>query len=79
MIKTTFFSYSVSYGLVDIALAKLRHSRSVWGSLLHTYPQSLLYLTYAGGQSPNEPFLEKMIPAVETLIGMDFRWVLILL
>ena len=44
--KNKFFSsYSVSYGLVDIALAKLSHSRSVWGSLLHTYPQSLLYLT----------------------------------
>ena len=38
-------SYSVSYGLVVIALTKLRHSHSVWGSLFHTYPQSFLYLT----------------------------------
>ena len=44
-INKFFSSYSVSYGLVEIALAKLRHSRSVWGSLLHMYPQSLLYLT----------------------------------
>ena len=37
--------YFVSYGFAEIAFAKLRHSRSIWGSLLHTYPQSLLYLT----------------------------------
>ena len=41
-----FFSlYFVSCGLVDTALAKLRHSPSAWGSLLHKYPQSLFYLT----------------------------------
>ena len=37
--------YFVSYGSVDIALMNLRHCRSVWGSLLHTYPQSVLYLS----------------------------------
>ena len=43
-ILTSFFSsYSVSYGLVDFALTKLRQRRIVWSSLLHTYPQSLLY------------------------------------
>ena len=44
-INKFFSSHSVSCGLVNIALAKLRHSRSVWGSLSNTYLQSLLYLT----------------------------------
>ena len=38
-------SHSVSYGLVDTASAKLMHCRSVWGSIILTYPQSLFYLT----------------------------------
>ena len=44
-INKFFSSYSVSYGSVDIVLAKLKHSRGVWGWLLNTYPQSLFYLT----------------------------------
>ena len=41
-INKFFSSYSVWYGLVDIAIAKLTHSRCICGSLLHTYSQSLL-------------------------------------
>ena len=72
-------SYSVSYGLVHKALVKSRHSRSVWGSLLHTSPSLCNILHTKGGKSPNAQFLKRMIPAVETLSGTDSRWPLSLL
>ena len=40
-----FFFFFVSYVLVDLALAKLKHSPGVWVSLPHTHPLFLLYLT----------------------------------
>ena len=43
-INNFFSCYGVCYGLTDITLAKLGQGRSVWGSLLNTYPQSLLHL-----------------------------------
>ena len=54
-----FFSYSICCGSVEIAGTKLRHGRSVWGSLLHTSP-TLCYILHAiGGESPNAQFLKR--------------------
>ena len=73
--------YSVPFGLVDIALAKLGHSRSVWGAILHTYPQSfLLYLTCRTRIITKCTFFKKnLMPAVEALTWTDSRWAVSLL
>ena len=51
--------HSVSYDLVEKAFANLRHCRSVWGSLLNTYPQSSLYLTCCRRMISKDTVLKK--------------------